>query len=80
LIWREAGIRQPGNLIAEIFFVRLLFEFALHDPTALKRPLAALQRWPGLSGQGSAFDKWNRCRLVFADVGSERREGVARPE
>ena len=39
-------------------------------------------RWPALSEQCFAFDKWNRCRfpLRCAFVGVSRREGVARPE
>ena len=39
-------------------------------------------RWPALSEQCFAFDKWNRCRfpLRCAFVGVSRMEGVARPE
>ena len=41
-----------------------------------------LQRWPASSGQISALDKWNLCRLPSwaAGFGVARREGVARPE
>ena len=40
------------------------------------------KRWPGLSGQVPAFDKWVLCRLPlsFAVVGASRKEGVARLE
>src|ERR1700688_200805 len=40
------------------------------------------ERWPALSGQVSAVDKWNLCRLGSwaAVFGVARREGVARPE
>jgi len=40
------------------------------------------ERWPALSGQVSAVDKWKLCRLGSwaAGFGVARREGVARPE
>jgi hypothetical protein len=43
---------------------------------------AELERWPALSGQVSAFDKWNLCRLGSwaAVFGAASWEGVARPE
>ena len=40
------------------------------------------ERWPALSGQVFALDKWTLCRLTSwcAVFGVARREGVARPE
>ena len=40
------------------------------------------ERWPALSGQLFALDKWTLCRLPLccAGFGVARREGVARPE
>ena len=51
-------------------------------PSVLRLPWLRRQSWLALSGQVSAVNEWNLCRLpLWAGIfGVARREGVARPE